>query len=112
MKLRMVDGNIFNDEYIDYHKVQCISLDCRMGMGIAESFTRRYPLMRQECRNVINDNNLHVPIVLKHNDVFNLITKDHYWELPTYTNMERCIMQLVQMCKEYNVKKLATASTI
>lgn len=111
---------ILKEECIDiftldstWAKAQAVSEDLAMGMGIAKSFTRYYPQMKEDLKRTLLANNLHYPITLPYTDkktgdiVFNLITKELYWYKPTYKTLQTCIEQLAYFCKEYNIKKLA-----
>ena len=98
---------------LDYTLVHCISEDCAMGAGIAKTFNRRYGKMQQDLRNELKINMLNYPISIfyhesseKH-DVINMITKERYWHKPTYNNFLHALLDVVEICKSKNIKKIA-----
>lgn len=104
-------GNLFDleDEYVLAH---CISLDCAMGAGIAVEFNKRYRGMREMLICRISNYNHTVPCTIPAFSqgklkVINLITKNKYYEKPTYDSITQTIMQMKEICIRQNVKKLA-----
>lgn len=96
----------------EYSKVQCISLDCAMGAGIAVEFCKRYPGMKEYCMRVIKQNNLSVPCIVPYISdgeiIFNLVTKKLRWHKPTYHTMFKCIEDLAYLSSDFfKVKHLA-----
>lgn len=110
MKLIEENGDLFSvhDKYALAH---CISLDCAMGAGIAKDFDSRFPDMKLDLLHTIESNNLTHPFTIAYIyddlNIFNLITKQKYWNKPTYETITECIKQLVWFCKERNIKYLA-----
>jgi hypothetical protein len=95
-------GNLFelnNDKYFYAH---CISSDYRLGLGIAIEFQKRFNL-----RNALKQFDNKYPEVIIVNHVFNLVTKDKYWNKPTYDSITKCIEQMAVMCKNLDIKYLA-----
>lgn len=103
-------GNLFELDN-KYYLVQCASLDCVMGMGIASQFRIHFPRIAVECLFNIKKYNLSIPCVIFHNNndkgVFTLFTKNRYFDLPTYDDLKSCLKQLANICKENNIKYLA-----
>lgn len=104
-------GNLFElaDEYVLAH---CISLDCKMGAGIATEFNLRYRGMKEMLVSKISNYNLSVPCTIPafskgQLKVINLITKNKYYDKPTYDNITKTIIQMKEICIRQNVKKLA-----
>lgn len=110
MNFSLEKGNLFKVDS-KYAFAQCISLDCKMGAGIAVQFDKKFPEMKDYCLKVIKANRLTTPCVVPYSNdgdlVFNLITKDKFWHKPTYETIESTIEDMAYMCKEYNVKYLA-----
>lgn len=105
-------GNLFTlaNEYVLGH---CISYDCEMGKGIARQFRDRYPNMQGELKRILKTNKLEYPVTILYTDdvtgdkIFNLITKEKFFNKPTKSTIRECIRQMAKICKENEVKKLA-----
>lgn len=95
----------------DYALVHCISLDCRMGAGIALEFDKRFPLMKPRLIEYINITKLNYPTCIGYNGysrtLINLITKEHYYDKPTLNTLKDSLMSLKINCKKSNIYKLA-----
>lgn len=96
----------------DYYLVQCVSADFKLGKGIAVQFNERFNI-----KNKLKELYPHgfldpdgcyekVGCILV-DRVFNLVTKDNYFNKPTYYTMEGALYFLREMCEENKVKKLA-----
>lgn len=111
MKLNEQKGNLFNldDKYSLAH---CISLDCAMGAGIAVEFDKRFYGMKTWLKKIIKANGYNYPIAIPafkdgKLKVFNLVTKEKYWDKPTYDTITKCIEQMAEYCERHNIKYLA-----
>ena len=112
MILNIEKGDLFkldNDKYVYAH---CISLDCNMGKGIAKTFDKKFNGMKSFLINKINGENYDYPKTIPCFSngklrVFNLITKEKYWNKPTYSSLEICICQMAEFCTRHDVKYLA-----
>lgn len=112
MILNEEQGNLFSLDRRKYIFAHCISLDCEMGKGIAKRFVSEFKGLKTFCKCEIEKQNLTTPsVVLYYNNnldmVFNLITKDKYWDKPTYESITKCIEELAYLCKECEAKHLA-----
>lgn len=83
----------------------CISLDCKMGAGIAVKMKKEFHLNALD--KVVDMQELKVPTTLFHNNVFNLITKKKYHHKPTYETMEGALKSMRQQAKTLGIKKIA-----
>ena len=88
-----------------YHLVHCISSDCAMGAGIAVQFENKYKL-RQYLLS-LDYTNRKYPQSIFAKEVFNLITKERYWNKPTYESLAICLEILKNQCNLLNINKLA-----
>jgi uncharacterized protein C6orf130 len=107
MKLIEIKGDLFTKENIqdkNIYLVHCISRDCEMGLGIAKTFDKKFPNMKNTLKNRIT--NLTV-CALYDDKVFNLITKNKYWQKPTYISLENSLKDMATSCKLFNIKILA-----
>ena len=115
MKLIEEKGNLF-DLPLNYDLAHCISLDCAMGAGIAKTFAKQFPELKPTLLKCIDMNNLDYPITIsvpvefdgydENRIIHNLITKEKYWNKPTYKTIEECVNQLAFQCKQYDTKYL------
>ncbi len=95
----------------DYALVHCISSDFALGAGIAKEFQKRYATkneLRTRCPGYqwqggaclgtgTSDTRI----------VFNLVTKQNYWEKPAYKDLTDSLTELREMCELGSYKKLA-----
>lgn len=117
MKLIVEKGDLFDLDLEKYALAHCISLDAKMDAGIAKEFVKRYPEMKYYLKRTIEENHLNYPVTLKYDlivdyegtehVVYNLITKEKYWEKPTYETLSKALDDLVWYCKQSNRKYLA-----
>lgn len=96
----------------DYYLAHCISADFGMGKGIVIEFNKRFN-MKQELQTCFNgyleefiENNYKSDCLLI-GRVFNLITKEKYWQKPTYVTMRGALEMMKKLAVENNVKKIA-----
>lgn len=82
--------NLF-DTSEEYFLVHCISRDAKMGAGIAKEFVRRYPELKA-LRNM--GEQIKVGDCVLRGRVFNLITKEKYWDKPTYATLTKTLKGL------------------
>lgn len=107
MKLIEVKGDLFIKENMqdkNIYLAHCISRDCEMGLGIAKTFDKKFPNMKNTLKNRVT--NLTV-CALYDDKVFNLITKNKYWQKPTYISLENSLKDMATSCKLFNIKILA-----
>lgn len=94
----------------EYTLVHCISQDCAMGAGIAVIFDKKFKSMKKDLITTLSSNNLKYPISImyenKEQNVINMITKEKCWHKPTYNDFQHALLDVVDICKKYNIKKL------
>ena len=92
----------------NYYFVQCISSDFKMGKGIALEFNRVFNCKNELIKEFKNFKweNTGRCIKAKNSVVFHLITKNRYWDKPTYRTLKESIMELKTLCLGQNIKKL------
>lgn len=96
----------------DYYLAHCISADFKMGAGIAVEFNKRFDM-----KNILQTKHSdyigmwhHYKFIgdcLEEGRVLNLITKERYYQKPTYASMESALIQMLYCCEELNIKKIA-----
>ena len=94
-----------------YYLAHCISADFGMAKGIAVQFNyyfdmrnklkKKYPGYLQEFRRVKQGD------CILEGEVFNLITKEHYYDKPTYKSLTQALTKCRDLCEEHNIKKIA-----
>lgn len=93
----------------NYYFVQCISSDFKMGKGIALEFNKVFNCKNElvkEFKNFKWENKGRC-IKVKNSIVFHLVTKNRYWDKPTYRTLKESLIELKTLCIEQGVKKLA-----
>ena len=107
MEYTEVKGDLFN-VHESYTLAHCISVDCKMGAGIAVQFVKHNPDMRETLLKM----NPKVGEALYYNwegkhGVINLITKEKYFHKPTREDFNRAILDMKGVVISYDIKKLA-----
>lgn len=100
-----IKGNIFSTPE-DVSFAHCVSKDLKMGKGIAAQFKNIFGNIY-----VLEKQNRKVGEVaylsLEDRFIFNLITKDRYFNKPTYESLRMSLTNLRLLCEHYNITKLA-----
>lgn len=111
MTINIEKGNLL---YVDnsYTLAHCISLDCKMGKGIARDFDKAFPKMKPALLKCIKEKELNYPCTILYKPlgerwIFNLITKQYYYNKPTYSTITKSINRMAELCKENYIRKLA-----
>ena len=98
-----------------YYIAHCISADFALGAGIAKEIDRRFNT-REELKKkypnfyrkwVSTDPLANNGTCLLTGRILNLVTKDRYYEKPTYKNSSYALAMMFAYCKTYNIKKVA-----
>lgn len=81
----------------DVYFAHCISADCVMGAGIAVQFVdwfkKEYDL---NLRSFCSCNRVNEGTCIETGKLFNLVTKEHYWDKPTYSSLERALKYMAK----------------
>ena len=76
----------------DVYFAHCISADCAMGAGIAMQFVdwfqKKYNL---NLRSFCSGRDTNEGTCIDTGRLFNLVTKERYWDKPTYSSLERSL---------------------
>lgn len=104
MNIREIQKDLFTLPH-GWWFAHCISADAKMGAGIASEFSRRYDGMREYIRNwlKLHPEDRAVPYA----NVINLITKDKYWQKPTYETLLQALIQARSVLNLRRVHNLA-----
>lgn len=109
MKMIQKNVDLFKTNYPAY--VHCISLDCAMGKGIAKQFANRFPSMKSHLLHRIKLENINYPTALEYitpNEiVINMVTKERYYNKPTYASFKLALEEVVNIVNKYNIKQIA-----
>ena len=85
----------------DYILVHCISADLAMGAGIAKEFTKRG--VKADLQKKNQDIEVGDCLVSDATDwrcEFSLVTKEKYWQKPTYETMRMALENAKDLCEE------------
>lgn len=101
-----IEGDLFTADE-DFALGHCISADCKMGAGIAVTFKNQFPQMKLWL--LQQKPKTKTAIIYKANDrpIINLITKDKYWQKPTYESFTASIEDMKSQMTSLGIKKLA-----
>ena len=109
MKYNEIYGDLFSCPK-DYSFVHCISSDFVLGKGIAKTFNElgvRNELIKTYPINAWYGVGYCLDTIVNNRTTYNLVTKERYFDKPTYTTMYQALLALLSYCTENNVKKLA-----
>lgn len=91
----------------EYYLVQCISSDFAMGKGIAVQFNERLNIKNKLISKYNKNNWNNIGYCLIIDKVINLVTKEKYWNKPTYKTLEESLIEMKEVILLKNIKKLA-----
>jgi hypothetical protein len=94
MNLREIQMNLF-DADSKYKFAHCISSDCALGAGIAVEFEKRYGLKSDLLK--LTEDERKYPTCILTKDIFNLITKNKYWNKPTYGTLRESLEKMKEI---------------
>lgn len=110
MIFNQIQGDLFKTSN-EYALAHCISLDIKMGAGIAKTFRDKYPGMAPFLMGYVRRYNMTYPSCVWYNTgdrkVFNLITKDKYWNKPTYFTLTCSLLSMRKQCLDLGITKVA-----
>lgn len=107
MKLTEVKGDIFARDR--ECMIQCVSADFKLGAGIAKEFSDRFRVRDKLLRRYGTDYGKFFlrdgggALVTEDPLVINLVTKEHYYDKPTYDTMLVSLMQAAMLCEVWEV---------
>lgn len=95
----------------DYYLAHCISADFGMGKGIVVEFNKRFDMknkLQTKYSNFVNDYHhyRYGGMALIEGRVVNLITKERYWQKPTYETL-RNALNIARIRLPLDCKKIA-----
>jgi O-acetyl-ADP-ribose deacetylase (regulator of RNase III) len=101
-------GDIFDLQ--DYCYAHCVSSCFTMGKGIAKIFKDRYGKVDQLKEQLSNKNNKVGEVCWlenENNKIYYLVTKDKYYNKPTYKSITQSLLNLKSLIIQHKVDKLA-----
>lgn len=97
----------------DYYLVHCISADFALGKGITVEFDKRFNMkqkLKDEFLNFIDEYmyryKLDAECILI-DRVLNLVTKERYYQKPTYSSIKQALEMMKLVCKANDIHKVA-----
>lgn len=100
-----IPGNIF-DEKLNASLVVCVSADFKMTQGIALAVRRKFGNITR-LRNLNKSVTEIASLDTENISIFYLITREHYWQKPTYQNVFQSLINLKKACMERQITYLA-----
>ena len=98
MELKEINGDLFSCVSSIGH---CISNDFKMGKGIAKQFKTKYPKICESS----NYFGSHLAVFnVENRFIYNLITKEKFWQKPTYTSLRVSLEQMKGHIEMHKVK--------
>ena len=84
----------------------CISMDCAMGKGIAKQFSERFGRVDEIKRQVVKVGGVAI-LKVKERYVYNLVTKEKYFEKPTMRALSLSLQEMRKHMEENSVTSIA-----
>lgn len=96
----------------EYYLAHCISADFGMGKGIVVEFNKNFDMKRKLQKTYPDYLNqwTHTKMIgdcIQQDRVFNLITKERYYQKPTYKSLTVALKEMKELCNEIHVTKIA-----
>lgn len=94
----------------EYYLVQCISADFAMGKGIAVEFNKRYNMkqnLKVKYPYYLESWQIGYGDCILEGKVLNLVTKERYYQKPTYGTITKAINKMAIICREKGIKAIA-----
>lgn len=104
MKYMEIREDLFNLPE-DFQLVHCISVDAKMGAGIATEFVRRFPEIK-DLRSMTKEFPFKIGECHWIDRTLSLITKQHYYGKPTYDTLTHALLSLRDMCIREHIDKI------
>ncbi len=108
MVYKEVQKDLFSVDFTKYKAAHCISIDCKMGGGIAVPMKKRFDLWG--LRNIVDESiekyNTQYPVTIYYNNVYNLITKERHFHKPTYKSLQSALEQMKDFIIEVGQKHI------
>ena len=107
MIFKEIKEDLFNASN-EYAIVHCISNDFAFGAGIAKAINEKYNVKEELNSCWGNFDWVGCSLLCKCDDrlIYNLVTKEKYWQEPTYKSLMYCLIDLAEDCKEESITKL------
>lgn len=99
-----IQKDIFEISDKDYYKAHCISADYKLGAGIAKEFDKRYNLRN---RLLAQEEEREFPDCIIIDNIFNIVTKLHYYDKPTYKNFRLAISIFKDLVEKHSIRHIA-----
>ena len=107
MKYTEIKEDLFEIDNQEYYFAHSISSDCQMDAGIALHFNKKFKLRKLLRKKSVTELAHPTCIKVEGTHVFNLITKEKYYHIPTYEDITESLKEMkAQMLKE-NITRLA-----
>ncbi|XP_019638088.1 PREDICTED: O-acetyl-ADP-ribose deacetylase 1-like [Branchiostoma belcheri] len=104
-QLHQVRGDLFSCPETD-SLVHCISQDCHMGKGIAVIFKKKFGRVEELRRQGQKPGGVAV-LKTEQRYVYYLVSKEKYWQKPTYRSLESSLQAMRAHCEQHQVSRLA-----
>jgi O-acetyl-ADP-ribose deacetylase (regulator of RNase III) len=105
MKVTEHRGDLFEGAGTDASLGHCVSRCFAMGKGIAFAFKRRFGAVNQLKTQNVGIGGVAV-LQEKQRFVFYLVTKEKYWQKPSYESFTKSLLAMRDLCVKYGIKRL------
>ncbi|MHA1109519.1 MAG: macro domain-containing protein [Promethearchaeota archaeon] len=107
MQYTEIEQDLFDVDKVEYYFAHCISSDCQMDAGIAVHFNRNFKLRKELLKKTAEELSFPTCVKVEGSQVFNLITKERYWNIPSYESVRESLIKMKDQIEQENIKKLA-----
>lgn len=103
MPIKEIRGYLFKSNEPLAH---CVSLDFKMGAGIARHFSAKFGKISELVTQTKNIGDVAYLIDLDRH-IFYLVTKKLYYQKPTYKSLKLALYNLYYLCKKFEIKSIS-----
>lgn len=107
MKYTEIEQDLFNVNKGEYYFAHCISSDCQMDAGIAIHFNRHFKIRKDLLKKTAEERKHPTCVKVEGSQVFNLITKERYWNIPSYESVRESLEKMKNLIEVEKITKLA-----
>ena len=104
--MNILIGDVFKSPNPDVSLAHCISCDLKMGAGIAKKFRDKFGRIQELLDQKVNIGEIAI-LIVESKFIYNLVTKNRYFDKPTYESLRQCLVAMKEHAVKNQVKNIA-----
>ena len=105
-QMNILIGDLFKSPHPDVSLAHCISRDLKMGAGIAKKFRDKFGRIQELLDQKVNIGEIAI-LIVESKFIYNLVTKNRYFDKPTYESLRQCLVAMKEHAVKNQVKNIA-----